>query len=265
VRIYLPLTFPFLVFEVDVTRCPFSRLMSIALEILWMPGTIAPQAQDAFLWLQPQEAPSRDDIEIHNNSLPADPLRLNDLSPAGIAIMPVKPAGDFRSFQRAPILGDDGIILADRRFACGSVERISVPALVMNNTGPNTRSVFILGICGSPGEFAVELERWRANLVDEQLPESEYWRGVLGKLMISLPDKSILRQARYSLHNSLFSRSITSGERTVFIHGRRDRGYADCAKIHQSYQLHFAALASGETNSVREELLAFAALQDANG
>jgi hypothetical protein len=29
---YISLTFPFLVFEVDVNRCPFSRLMSIALE-----------------------------------------------------------------------------------------------------------------------------------------------------------------------------------------------------------------------------------------
>ena len=100
---------------------------------------------------------------------------------------------------------------------------------------------------------------------DRRNAELRYWERIGERLRVDLPDTAITRQARYSVHNSLFSRSRDERGRDIFIHGRRDRGYASAAHLHQSYQMHFVALAAGETRSVRDELLSFCSLQNPNG
>ncbi len=95
--------------------------------------------------------------------------------------------------------------------------------------------------------------------------ERGYWDDVSCRLSVSVPDAAITRQAAYSVHNSLFSRSHDEAGREIFTHGRRDRGYADASHLHQSFQMHFPALAGGESASVRDELIAYCALQDENG
>lgn len=95
--------------------------------------------------------------------------------------------------------------------------------------------------------------------------EADYWPAISGSLDLELPDGRLSRQARYSVHSSLFSRSVDTRGLDIFVHGRRDRGYADAAHLHQSYQMHLPALASGESHSVRDELLAFLHLQDGTG
>jgi hypothetical protein len=105
------------------------------------------------------------------------------------------------------------------------------------------------------------MEEWEQRRGEER----EYWDGVSGRLSVSVPDAAITRQASYSVHNSLFSRSYDEAGREIFVHGRRDRGYADASHLHQSFQMHFPALAAGEGKSVRDELIAYCALQDENG
>ena len=95
--------------------------------------------------------------------------------------------------------------------------------------------------------------------------EHQYWPEVARRLRVTTPDVRLTRQAAYSVHSSLFSRSVDEDGHDIFIHGRRDRGYADTAHLHQSYQMHFTALAAGQATSVREELTAFLRLQDQTG
>ncbi|HEY8589318.1 MAG TPA: hypothetical protein VIL55_07190 [Naasia sp.] len=95
--------------------------------------------------------------------------------------------------------------------------------------------------------------------------ESRYWAEVSGRLTLEVPDDEITRQARYSLHSSLFSRSVDEGGRDFFLHGRRDRGYADAGHLHQSYQMHLPALAAGEYASVRDDIVSYLVLQDSDG
>lgn len=105
------------------------------------------------------------------------------------------------------------------------------------------------------------MEEWEATRDHQKV----YWDDVARRLRITTPDARLNRQAAYSVHSSLFSRSVDEDGHDIFLHGRRDRGYADTAHLHQSYQMHFVALAAGETVSVREELMAFLRLQTPTG
>lgn len=98
--------------------------------------------------------------------------------------------------------------------------------------------------------------------------KSDYkdWEEVLGNVHFRCSEnKKLEHQFRYSLHNSLFSRTLTEQNETMFIHGRPDHGYGDCSKIHQSYQMYFPALLVGEYESVKSELRAFSILMEADG
>jgi hypothetical protein len=265
VRTYLPKSFPLVVMEVSVIGGSPEGLLEIKPEIVWMPGDAPIQAQPGFLWLKPQEASLPDEYFSRNDSAPTDPLRSAKIKPAGLAVALAAPGVQTSGFQRASLAGKDSLLLADRRFTGNELERINLPRVQVRAAGGRARFTLVVGVCETPAEFSMLYEAWLSKSAGGYLPEEDYWAGVQQKLSFNFPDKAIQRQGRYSLHNSLFSRSVSSGGRTLFIHGRRDRGYADCAKIHQTYQLHFAALAAGETSSVRQELLSFSAVQDKNG
>lgn len=119
----------------------------------------------------------------------------------------------------------------------------------------------VLAVAGDRGAAEDLHRRWE----DVREEESRSWADVAGRLQIRTPDPRLTRQAAYSLHSSLFSRSVDEDGHDIFLHGRRDRGYADTAHLHHSYQMHLPALAAGETASVRDELLAFVRLQRADG
>ena len=119
----------------------------------------------------------------------------------------------------------------------------------------------VLAVAATAGEAEQAAATWES-VREDQLG---YWPAVASRLALTVPDEAITRQAAYSVHASLFSRSIDETGRDIFVHGRRDRGYADTAHLHQSYQMHLPALAAGEGASVRDELIAFLSLQDVSG
>ncbi len=265
VRTYLPQTFPLVVMEVSVSGDSLEGLLEIKPEIVWMPGDAPIQARPGFLWLEPQEASLPDEYFSRNNSAPTDPPRSPEIKLAGLAVALAVPGAQTMGFKQISLAGKSSLLLADRRFAASEVELINLPIVKVQAAGSRAHFSLVVGVCETPAEFSKFYETWLSNSASGHLPEKDYWTGVQQRLSFNIPDKAIQHQARFSLHNSLFSRSITSNGRTLFIHGRRDRGYSDCAKIHQTYQLHFAALAAGETTSVRQELMSFSAVQDKNG
>ncbi len=101
--------------------------------------------------------------------------------------------------------------------------------------------------------------------LEKAAEELAYWPDMGRQLDADTPDEQVNRQAAFSLHNSLFSRAARSDGGEIFVHGRRDHGYGDCAKPHQSYQMHLPALAAGAGVSVRAELMVFASMVDENG
>jgi len=62
------------------------------------------------------------------------------------------------------------------------------------------------------------------------------------------------RQLGFAELNSLVPRSVHDG-RSFLLHGRPGDGFGEVAHLHQSYQMHLVALASGETDLVRDDLL----------
>lgn len=135
---------------------------------------------------------------------------------------------------------------------------------------PSPRAGVLVTMAGDRLVIALGTTRVGAELANEQWEhvredETGYWKRIGERLAIDIPNPEINRQARYSVHSSLFSRSVDDVGRDIFVHGRRDRGYADTAHLHQSYQMHLPALAAGEHRSVRDELHGFLGLQDANG
>jgi hypothetical protein len=261
---YLPQTAPLIVIEVAVNDKQLDEL-SITPEIILMSDRGSARAVDGFVWVQPSEFPSYDAIEIHNDSLAADPLRPSGLASAGVGFGLLEPTGGFCDFAQFKLVGEDAVIIADRQIQLNDLNQIVLPTQLIKTSCQTARLVLVLGLCDSPNSFYAEFNGWLALKTGGNLPGADYWNDVLKRLAISVPDPAIQRQIPSSIHNSLFSRSTTTGDRTLFLHGRRDRGYSDCAKIHQTYQLHLVALAANETASVREELISFAAVQDSDG
>ncbi|PSL02177.1 hypothetical protein CLV30_111132 [Haloactinopolyspora alba] len=203
--------------------------------VRWVPGT------RRGLFLRPADFEQDREIERNNSSIP-DPPAAVDEPAAGLAVL-----GWDGPEREQRLCGTT--MLASRHYPPDAVHQLELAAV----TGTEVR--IALGVGPAP------------DLVPSMPGETElaHWERVAGRLSVDVADPDISRQTRHSVHNSLFSRSTTTGGREIFVHGRRDRGYAQASHLHQSYQMHLPALAAGEGASVRSELLAYAELQRDDG
>jgi hypothetical protein len=221
-------------------------------ELSWLAGAFEKRAEG--IWLQAHDPGELDSVIARNNSAVPDPVRPSDLTNAGLYVLPIGAV----PVAQASAAADGDISLADRVFAAELVERT---ALGRWGAGDHTVLLVVAEDVSTAESIADEWLTTPA-LSSEQLA---YWEKVAERFNLSLPDERLARQARFSLHNSLFSRARREDGREIFVHGRRERGYGDCAHLHQSYQMHLPALASGEGESVRAELEAFLELQHDDG
>ena len=117
-------------------------------------------------------------------------------------------------------------------------------------------------VTGLPGWPRAHADR-RVELTIDGPPTTS--RTAEAALVVRVPDPAVQRQLPFSVHHSLMSEAVSHRGRRVSLHGRRDRGMGDVAHMHQSYQMHFVALAAGAVQRVEDELLAFVELVDADG
>jgi hypothetical protein len=270
VRTFLPESFPFVLVELTLRNIRNGQILTVTPELLWEPGVQSSDPSGKWIWLQPRQAPVFDEVVCRNNSSAADPQRpdLDTLAGIGVALEgPVGscPVGGVDCVERTLLTGQAPLVVCDQVFRREEFGRVVLTGTCAPETARELHLTLILGICATPSDFSAQLERWRQLTERDRKQETEYWAEIAGRVRFTCPSPAVNRQVPYSVHNSLFSRSVTDQGRTLFIHGRRDRGYGDCSKIHQSYQMHLPALAAGEDQSVRSELLAYAALQDARG
>jgi hypothetical protein len=228
------------------------RDIECAAELSWLPGTLEERGEG--IWLLPHDPGELDPVIARNNSAVPDPPRPRDLPAAGLYVLPI--GASLMPRARSCVEGNIGI--ADRAFAGEHVERV---ALGRWDAGEHALLLVVARGAGEAESIAAE---WLAGSSLEQ-EQSSYWDRLAERLSVSLPDERLSRQARFSLHNSLFSRARRDDGREIFVHGRRERGYGDCAHLHQSYQMHLPALACGEGESVRVELETFLELQEDDG
>ncbi|MBM3702307.1 MAG: hypothetical protein FJW63_04840 [Actinobacteria bacterium] len=258
----MPPSFPFLLFDVAVKS--HSRV-TLTPQLLWMPGEYGYHESDNILWLKPKHIPIMDPVLSNNNSKTADPPRLEDGKQSGIGIAYAEGIADLRGCQRQKVCLENSIILCDRLFSPAELEKLAMPPVEIALEDGEARFSILLGVCVNENEFINSLKLWNSISTAGQEREKRYWSGISYCLSLKCADIEIENQFSYSVKSSIFSRSLYDGDKTIFIHGRPDRGYGDCSKLHQSYQMHYVALASGQTGSVREELLAFAEFQDDRG
>jgi hypothetical protein len=222
-------------------------------EFSWLAGTFTDRSDG--IWLHPHDPGEADQLLSRNNSAVPDPRRPPELPAAGLYIASV--GASPLAHSSFPI--EETTCLADRVFAEG-VEGLSLGRC---RGGEHT---VLLVVATDVVDAEAIAAAWRANAAASAAQTSEdYWQALTERFGLSLPDERLTRQAAFSIHNSLFSRARRDDGREIFIHGRRDRGYGDCAHLHQSYQMHLPALASGQDASVRAELETFLALQDDDG
>lgn len=190
--------------------------------------------------------PIADETVSRNNSVTADPPR-EDNGIAGVLCV---------SWPEGPLPGPEkqsapwpDILLCDRVLDGDGLCRLSLGKY------PPGRQLFLL---------AQRQKQDKAPLSPSPSGPA-YWDRIGQRLSFHCALPELNRQFAYSVHNSLFSRTHAENGETLFIHGRPDRGYGDCGKIHQSYQMYYPALLAGEYESVRSELRAFATLMDADG
>ncbi len=266
VRTVLPPSFPFMVVELSLLSKHQDETVKISPEFTWMPGSIETLNETNGAWLSPKSASHADPFLAQNHSITADPPRPPIGIPAGMGVAMTGTLQSGESFRNVRIPSKSSVTLSDREFASSELARLQLGDLILNvKAGQKSTIYCLIGVASSQAQYVETYKRW-IQLDSQQLyKELNYWPSVSDQISFSCPDKSLTTQSRYSVHNSLFSRSRTSDGLTLFVHGRPDRGYGDCAKLHQSYQMHYAALASGETESVKEELIAYAALQDERG
>ena len=163
------------------------------------------------------------------------------------------------SFRLLPSFEQDVVVERNNSTAPDPLPLAGLP--IAGVTVRHKSGRIVVAVAGSAAETEAALAQWE--LV--RTSQLTYWADTVNSVAISVPSEPITRQARYSVHNSLFSRSVDEDGRDIFIHGRRDRGYADSSHLHQSYQMHLAALAAGEDASVRQEILSYCALQRPDG
>lgn len=264
IKVCLPASFPFIIVE-TVLRSRTGISASITPWLVWMPGQMQQIGENGTLWINPEHIPIADKVLACNNSVTADPLRPEDKDFAGMGLAYGSGNMNCKATKRSGLNCKKEVILCDRSFSADDLEKLELCPVHMNLEEGSAHFSIILGMTKNADEFAGCLEKWNCLRKSVQDTEKGYWRKILDNLSVKCPDSQIERQSAYSVRNSLFSRSLYNSGETIFIHGRPDRGYGDSSKMHQSYQMHFVALASGQTDSVKEEIKAFAELQDDNG
>lgn len=264
IKISLPPSYPFILVEVKIT-CRTVDSATITPWLLWMPGKMQRLTDAGILWITPEHIPIADRILANNNSQTADPIRPEDTAFAGIGAAFANGTLNLDVCRKSKPDTGESIILCDRLFLSEDLEKLTLSHVHTVLADGKGYFSMVLGINSNVDEFKHNLAEWRRLGNSGQNSEKEYWKSILASLSINCADSEIERQSAYSVRNSLFSRSIYKCDKTVFIHGRPDRGYGDCSKLHQSYQMHYVALASGQSDSVKEELTAFASLQQSNG
>ena len=201
--------------------------------VLWQPGDPPKEAEDGVV-VRPADAGVQNVTATSSNSRLPDPLL---------------PAALDRPWLRIASLGatetDDDVpavrpaLMADRR-----VEGTLTGAALPGWTGVASGAVTI-AVDGRPATGDAPVARDRLGL--------------------HLSDPEIDRQIPFSVYNSLMSGCRLGPDTYLSMHGRTDRGFGDVAHLHQSHQIHVVALLDGQTSRVRDELLTFARLQDADG
>jgi hypothetical protein len=229
--------------------------------VLWMPGSAEPTPVGPLL--RPAQAPPPDQaIEKNHSELP-DPPRPDGLTPAALGIVTDADGGDvLETVLTRRLTPARSVIVSDRW--CSSDE-LEILELTPQSLGPDGSLRILIAVTADAAGLAHSVERWRQLSRDARDTRSASWDRLGDRLRIGTPEPEIDAQVPFSLHYSVFSRTRTSDARAIFVHGRRDRGYADSALVFQSYQMHFPALAAGQGAWVREELLAYAATQDDEG
>ena len=196
------------------------------------------------LWLDTPDHPLiRPDV-THNNSRVPDPVQ-PALPRHGMFVAALSPSAAVTPIDLGWSSEETSALLVD-------CERPTSRATVIPETGAIDR--LLLVAAHTPEEGSAVVDRVRTDLRSPGTPLP----------IIDLPDDALTRQLAFAVANSLAARARTpSGD--VFVHGRRDRGYADVGHLHQSYAMHTPALAAGESRSVRDDLLAYLRLQDPDG
>jgi hypothetical protein len=266
VRTVLPPSFPFIVIELLLSTIGNDCTVKVTPELTWMPGQSELMHDIGGVWLRPQHVAHAYPFLAQNHSVTADPPRLPGGIPAGIGVVVIETIPSSDSTSKATINSESTSTLGDREFDSLELTKCLFDEVsVKVKSGQSSKIGCLLGIASDKSRYEEDYRRWCQLDYRHLTDEMNYWPAVSKRFNISCPDKQITNQAKYSVHNSLFSRSKTPEGLTFFVHGRPDRGYGDCAKLHQSYQMHYVALAAGETDSVREELLAYASLQNVRG
>lgn len=196
------------------------------------------------LWLETPDHPHvRPDLS-HNNSRVPDPVQ-PDFARDGIFVAALSSSGTLLPIELGWVSEETGTLLVDRGVATSR-------AAVIPLSGAIDRLFLVAAPTPAEGWAAADRAR-----TDQAPPRPE-------PLRINVPDDDMTRQLAFAVSNSLAARARTpSGD--VFVHGRRDRGYADVGHLHQSYAMHVPALAAGQARSVRDDLMAYLNLQDPDG
>ena len=201
-------------------------------------------AAEEGLWLSTTDHPLVRPDAAHNNSRIPDPVQ-PPLPRHGIFVAAVSSSMTIVPIELGWSSDETATLLVDRSLPTSRVA-------VITPTGSIDR--LLLATAPTPAEGRAAVERARSDLT-HSAPKGP---------SIDVPDDALTRQLAFAVSNSLAARARTpSGD--VFVHGRRDRGYADVGHLHQSYAMHVPALAAGETRSVRDDLLAYLHLQDPDG
>jgi hypothetical protein len=219
--------------------------------LLW-PSAGPPEPLAGAIWLPAASLPAEDETVARNNSELADPRRPGVGGTPGLLLVDAQPE---REDVGAEVM-EEPVIIAERTLGPGTVHRLGLPQ--RENAAPRRTRLWLV-VCRREhvGQVLGELPRAAGEL--------DRWRRTGAALRFHTGDVAIDRMTPFSLHNSLFSRARRHPHRTFFVHGRLDRGYGDCAKPHQSYQMHLPALAAGEGPSVLEDILVHLELQSGDG
>jgi hypothetical protein len=249
--------------EVDLEIDPSDRAgaVSVSPEILWMPGNADVEHGSGAVWLQPVSVPPADEQITRNHSVLPDPPRPVGIPLSGVGIARLGPGAGPMVVGRQAIEVDHAI-LADRLIDGAAVDRLVLSPIEVDDTGPAPLR-YAIGVAASVEAFRAATDAWRA--WSRTATQGAAAGSRAQPLDIQTGSDEIDRQVPFSVVNSLSSRSLDADGRSIFIHGRRDRGYGDVGHLHQSYMLHFAALVAGEEASVRDDIMAYASLQDDRG
>lgn len=190
--------------------------------------------------------PILDETVSRNNSVTADPPRKSNGEKSRLVVM--LDGAQYPGVKSFPIKSTKQVLLCDRILSAKGLYGISL--------GRYASGLYTLKVAQQSAKSMTKLTSDASQ---------DYWKNILEKTSLQSGIPALDRQFSYSIHNSLFSRTVSDRDATLFIHGRPDRGYGDCSKLHQSYQMYYPALLAGEYDSVKTELRAYTSWMIAEG